>query len=85
MKKFSKRQSVTVTPIMPYLTCLTNGLSHHYHLGESTFIVRDIRTDIIFLFHFSIKNSLIKQTELPQMGRHVLRITSGTVLFAFVP
>ena len=26
----------------PYLT---NGISHHYHLGESTFIFRGIRSD----------------------------------------
>ena len=26
----------------PYLT---NGFSHHYHLGESTFIFRGVRSD----------------------------------------
>ena len=30
----------------PYLT---NGFSHHYHLGESTFILRDIGNDFPFL------------------------------------
>ena len=36
----------------PYLT---NGFSHYYHLGQSTFIIRDIRSDFEFLFHFSMK------------------------------
>ena len=36
----------------PYLT---NGFSHHYHLGESTFILRDIGSDFESLFHFSMK------------------------------
>ena len=26
-----------------------NGLSHHYHLGESTFIFRDVRSDFYFI------------------------------------
>ena len=34
---------------------MTNGLVHHYHLGESTLIVRGIRDDFEFLFHFSMK------------------------------
>ena len=34
---------------------MTNGLSHPYHLDESTFIFRGIRSDFSFLFHFSIK------------------------------
>ena len=33
----------------------TNGISHSYHLEESTFIVRGIRGSFSFLFHFSMK------------------------------
>ena len=29
-----------------------NGLSHRYHLGESIFIFRGIRSNFSFLFHF---------------------------------
>ena len=36
----------------PYLM---NGLSHHYHLGESTVIIRGIRSDFEYLFHFLMK------------------------------
>ena len=32
-----------------------NGLSHPYHLDESTFIYRGLRSDFSFLFHFSKK------------------------------
>ena len=31
--------------INPYLT---NGFSHHYHLGESILIFRDVRSDLYF-------------------------------------
>ena len=33
---------------------MTNGLSHHYHLGESTFIFGDIRCDFRFIFTSSM-------------------------------
>ena len=42
----------------PYLT---NGLSHHYHLGESTFIYRGSISDFEFLFHFFDEICLSKQ------------------------
>ena len=34
---------------------LTNGFSHYYHLGESTFIFRGIRSDFQFLNKFLMK------------------------------
>ena len=37
-----------------------NGHSHPYHLDESIFIFRGIRSKISFLIHFSMKS---KQTE----------------------
>ena len=36
--------------------CLTNGFSHHYQLGESTFIFRGVRSDFYFLSRFSMKS-----------------------------
>ena len=36
----------------PYLT---NGFSHHYHLDESIFTFRGVRSDFYFLSHFSMK------------------------------
>ena len=38
--------------INPYIT---NGLAHHYHLGESTLNFRGIRSNFEFLFHFLMK------------------------------
>ena len=32
-----------------------NGLSHPYHLDESTFILRDTRCNFSFLVHFTMK------------------------------
>ena len=37
------------------LTHVTNGLSHPYHLDESIFNFRGIRSNFSFLFHFSLK------------------------------
>ena len=34
---------------------MTNGLSHHYHMDESTFILRGFKSNFSFLFHFAIK------------------------------
>ena len=34
---------------------MMNGFSHHYHLDESIFIFRGVRSDYYFLFHFSMK------------------------------
>ena len=33
---------------------MTNGFSHHYHLEESAFIFRGVRSDFKFLSHFSM-------------------------------
>ena len=37
----------------PYLT---NGFSHYYQLGESTFVFRGVRRDFKILFNFSMKS-----------------------------
>ena len=34
---------------------VTNGISHPYHLDESIFIFKGIRSNISFLFHLSMK------------------------------
>ena len=39
-------------PLNPYLT---NGFSHHDHLGECTISFRGVRSDFYFLSHFSMK------------------------------
>ena len=39
-----------VSAFNPYLT---DGFSHHYQLGESTFF-RGVRSDFLYLSHFSI-------------------------------
>ena len=38
--------------INPYMT---SGHVHHYHLGGSTFYFRGLRSDFVFLLHFSMK------------------------------
>ena len=48
MRQYCKLQHL----LNPYLT---NGFSHCYHLGESTFIFRGVRSDFYFLSHFSMK------------------------------
>ena len=64
--------------VNPYLT---NGFSHHYHLGQSTFIIRGIRSDFEFLFFDEIP--LSKQNS-PRWDAAFCGVTSGAILFAYV-
>ena len=57
--------------LKPYLT---NGFSHRYHLGESTFIFRGVRSFFYFLSYFSMK-FLCANRIAPD----------GAILFAYVP
>ena len=43
---------------------VTNGLPHPYHLDESTFLSRGIRSNFSFLFHFSMKFMSAKRIAL---------------------
>ena len=65
----------------PYLT---NGLSHHYQLGESTFIFSGVRCDFNFFISFSDKISLCKQNS-PRWDAAFCGVASGAILFAIVP
>ena len=59
---------------------MTNGLAHHNHLGESMFILRGVRSNFDFLFHFSmkfLKANRITPDEMPHsaashLGLHCL-------------
>ena len=61
---------------------LTNGFSHYYHLGESTFILRCIRSDSKVSYNFLIKillaNRIARDTAFCD-------IISGAILYAYVP
>ena len=65
--------------INPYKT---NGFSHRYHLGESTFIFGGHRSGFNF-FPF-VKFSLSKQNS-PRWDAALCGVTSGAILFACVP
>ena len=67
--------------INPYLT---NGLSHHYQLGDSTFIFRGVRSDFYFSFSFFNEISLCKQNS-PRWDAAFCGVTSGAILFAYFP
>ena len=65
----------------PYLT---NGSSHHYHLGESTFVFRGFRCDFTCLSFYFDEISLSKQNS-PRWDASFCGVTSGAILFAYVP
>ena len=67
--------------INPYLT---NGFSHHYHLGESTFILGTSGVILIFFIPFLDGNPLSKQNS-PRWDAAFCGFTSGSILFAYVP
>ena len=47
--RVAPKQKVCINPY------LMNGFSHHYQLGESTFIFRGVRSIFLFLSHFLMK------------------------------
>ena len=46
---FLENRIIRIGQFNPYLT---NGFSHHYHLGESTISFRGVRSDFIFYLIF---------------------------------
>ena len=65
-------------------TYLMNGFSHHYHLGESTFIFRGVRSDFYFFISFFEEISLCKQNS-PRWDAAFCDVTSGAMMFVYVP
>ena len=70
-----------ILSVNPYLT---NGFSHYYHLGESTFIFRGARSDFLFFIQFFDEIPLSKQNS-PRWDAAFCGVTSGAMLFAYVP
>ena len=68
-----------------FLTHVTNGLSLHYHLDESTFSFRVIMSKFSFLFHFSMKFLYANRIPADETPPTFCGISSGAILFAFVP
>ena len=62
---------------------VTNGHSHLYHLDESTFIFRDIRSIFIFISFYD-ENRVSKQN-CPRLDAAFCGVTSGAIQFAYVP
>ena len=59
-------------------TLVTNGISHHSHLDESTFIFRVSGSDFSFLFHFSMKIKTVNKIAADGTPRFA-------ILFAYIP
>ena len=67
-----------VSTFNPYMA---NGLSHHYHLGESIFIFRGVWLIFIQFFDEIFR---CKQNR-PRWETAFCGVTSGAILFAYVP
>ena len=61
-----------------------NGLSDSYHLDESTFNFRDIGSKFPFLFFLFGENYVSKQNS-PRLDAAFCGVTSGAILFVYVP
>ena len=84
-RKWQKLSNNFNQAINPYST---NGFSHHYQLGESTFICRCVRSDFYFFSHFSMKflcANRIAPNGTPRSAASERGVTSGAMLFAYVP
>ena len=75
---FNKQNDVVINPY------LTNGFSHRYQLDESTFIFRGVGSDFYFFIQFSDEIPLSKQ-DSPRWDAAFCGVTSGAILFAYVP
>ena len=62
---------------------MTNGLSHPYHLDESTFNFRGSGSDFSFLFNFFDEIRVSKQNS-PRWDATFSSVTSGAIIFASV-
>ena len=63
---------------------MKNGLSHPYHLDESTFTVREIRS-IYSIFISFFDGFLVSKQNSPRWDTAFCGVTSGAFLFAYVP
>ena len=63
---------------------MTNENSHHYHLDESIFIFRGIRSDLFIFYSFFDENHVSKQNS-PRWDAAFCGVTSAAILFAYVP
>ena len=65
----SPRQIIPCQKARLFNPIVTNELSHPYHLEESNFITRDIRTIFFFSFFILFFDEIyIKQTQQPRVG-----------------
>ena len=65
--------------MMPYKP---SGLSPPYHLHETTFVRRGIRSD--FTFYFIIDEIRVNKQNSPRWDAAFCYATSGAILFAYV-
>ena len=63
---------------------MTNGLSHCYHLDESIISFKQISSDLHFFLKIFDEIPLSKQ-DSPSRDVAYRGITSGVMLFAYVP
>ena len=80
MQKINGRAYVSVA-IVSLTLFMMNGLAHHYHLGESTFILMGVGRDFKILFNFAMK--FPSANRIDPDGK--CGLTSGAILFAYVP
>ena len=64
---------------------MTNGLAYHYHLGVSTIILRVIRSDLKYLFFFSLKQNRLSKHNNPRLDTAFCSITSRDIWDANTP
>ena len=65
---------------------VTNGLYHHYHLDESTFVLKNTRCNFSSFISFFISRgkNVSKQNSL-RWDATFSGVPSGVILFAYVP
>ena len=59
-----KGHYLSISVSADFYPLVTNGISHPYHLDESSFILRGARSNFLFLFHFFYENNLSKHNSV---------------------
>ena len=69
-----------LTSLQKFNQYVTNGLSHPYHLDESIFIFKGIGNNFLFF-----NENYVSKQNSPKWVAALCGVTSGAILFAYVP
>ena len=83
MKTFNVHMFHLIVKLKRFNPYVTNGISHTYHLDESTFVFR--ASEVIFVFIAFFDEIYVSKQNSPRWDAGFCSVTSGVILFVYVP